>query len=156
MYGTDDWPLAEIISIRDVNGLTMFYVHYVDFNKRLDGWVIEEFLDTRKVQFPRKDGTTTGQNTGVTTPKKLMLNMSAAILPNLSRPTSPVSSNEQLVNGSAVLAAALQKKNNRKRKVGQATFSPTMSNDFTNFLFLPPSPPVDFYCTRATEGSSAR
>lgn len=118
MYGTDDWPLAEIISIRDVNGKPMFYVHYVDFNKRLDGWVTEEFLDTRKVQFPRKDGTTTGQNTGVTTPKKVILNMStAAIVPIQSRPTSPVSSNEQLVNGSAVLAAALQKKNNRKRKV---------------------------------------
>lgn len=120
MYGTDDWPLAEIISIRDVNNTPMFYVHYVDFNKRLDGWVTEDFLDTRKVQFPRKDGTTTGQNTGVTTPKKLPLNISTAIIPNQSRPTSPVSSNEQLVNGSAVLAAALQKKNNRKRKVLQA------------------------------------
>lgn len=119
MYGTDDWPLAEIISIRDVNGNPMFYVHYVDFNKRLDGWVTEDFLDTRKVQFPRKDGTTTGQNTGVTTPKKLILNMSTSIIPNQSRPTSPVSSNDQLVNGSAVLAAALQKKNNRKRKVLQ-------------------------------------
>ncbi|KAG4065784.1 hypothetical protein HA402_012462 [Bradysia odoriphaga] len=117
MYGTDDWPLAEIISIRDVNGQGMFYVHYVDFNKRLDGWVTEDFLDTRKVQFPRKDGTTTGQNTGVTTPKKHVLNMSSATIPIQSRPTSPISSSEQLVNGSAVLAAALQKKNNRKRKV---------------------------------------
>lgn len=124
MYGTDDWPLAEIISIRDVSGQAMFYVHYVDFNKRLDGWVTEDFLDTRKVQFPRKDGTTTGQNTGVTTPKKLVLNMSSsAIIPNQSRPTSPVSSNDgQLVNGSAVLAAALQKKNNRKRKVNYKHF----------------------------------
>ena len=64
------------------------------------------------MQFPRRDGTTTGQNTGVTTPKKMTL-------PNtnpISRPTSPVSGNE-LVNGSAVLAAALQKKMNRKRKV---------------------------------------
>lgn len=117
MYGTDDWPLAEIISIRDVNGKPMFYVHYVDFNKRLDGWVTEDFLDTRKVQFPRKDGTTTGQNTGVTTPKKHVTNMSTTIMPNQSRPTSPISGSEQLVNGNSVMAAALQKKNNRKRKV---------------------------------------
>lgn len=73
---------------------------------------MEDFLDTRKVQFPRKDGTTTGQNTGVTTPKKLNL---PAAMPTSSRPASPVSGNE-LVNGSAVLAAALQKKINRKRK----------------------------------------
>lgn len=87
-------------------------------NKRLDGWVMEDFLDTRKVQFPRKDGTTTGQNTGVTTPKKLVL----PALPTTSRPTSPVSGNE-LVNGSAVLAAALQKKINRKRKVCSTNFT---------------------------------
>lgn len=37
-------------------------------NKRLDEWVTEESLDTRKVHFPRKDG---GSNTGVSTPKKL-------------------------------------------------------------------------------------
>lgn len=30
MNGTEDWPLAEIISIRDVQGSLMFYVHYVD------------------------------------------------------------------------------------------------------------------------------
>lgn len=30
MNGTDDWPLAEIISIREVHGHLMFYVHYVD------------------------------------------------------------------------------------------------------------------------------
>lgn len=82
-------------------------------NKRLDGWVMEDYLDTRKVQFPRKDGTTTGQNTGVTTPKK---QITLPSIPTTSRPTSPISGNE-LVNGSAVLAAALQKKINRKRKV---------------------------------------
>lgn len=30
MNGTDDWPLAEIISIRDMQGQLIFYVHYVD------------------------------------------------------------------------------------------------------------------------------
>lgn len=79
----------------------------------MDEWVPEDFLDTRKVQFPRKDGTATGQNTGATTPKKHFSHVSTS---NASRPTSPLASNE-LVNGSAVLAAALQKKINRKRKV---------------------------------------
>lgn len=68
-------------------------------------------MDTRKVQFPRKDGLTTGQNTtGVSTPKRLI---------STSRPTSPVhqqNTPDLQVNGSAVLAAALQKKINRKRK----------------------------------------
>lgn len=92
------------------------YLHFIkqfssiSVNKRLDEWVGEEDLDTRKVQFPRKDGLTTGQNTtGVSTPKRLI---------STSRPPSPVHhhSQEVQVNGSAVLAAALQKKINRKRK----------------------------------------
>lgn len=69
-------------------------------------------MDTRKVQFPRRDGTQTGQNTGVTTPNKKQLNI---ISGSVSRPTSPVIPND-IVNGSAVLAAALQKKLNRKRR----------------------------------------
>lgn len=39
-------------------------------NKRLDEWVTEESLDTRKVHFPRRDGTS---NTGVSTPKKVLI-----------------------------------------------------------------------------------
>lgn len=92
-------------------------LHSLAVNKRLDEWVAEEYLDTRKVQFPRKDGTTTGQNTGVTTPKRNAIPMTPGGPP--SRPVSPVapSTSSELVNGNAVLAAALHKKMSRKRKV---------------------------------------
>ncbi|KAK4886893.1 hypothetical protein RN001_003164 [Aquatica leii] len=133
MSGTDDWrkfypfnvvgqvkpnslsALAEIVSIKDVGigGRRLYYVHYVDFNKRLDEWVGEESLDTRKVHFPRRDG---GSNTaavsGVSTPKKIHIGAGGSV----SRPSSPVQPTTELINGSAVLAAALQKRMNRKRK----------------------------------------
>lgn len=123
MKGTDDWPLAELISIKEVNGMKYYYVHYIDFNKRLDEWITDEYLDTRKVHFPRKDGG--GSNTGVSTPKKLVIGAGGVVnTAGNSRPTSPVitqpstpnTPNVEVLNGSAVLAAALQKKNNRKRK----------------------------------------
>ncbi|KAJ8687812.1 hypothetical protein QAD02_023606 [Eretmocerus hayati] len=106
MHGTEDWPLAEIISIKDdgQNG-RYYYIHYVDFNKRLDEWVTDEHLDTRKVQFPRRDGAT-APGTGAATPKKQIP----------SRPQSPSIPTPEPVNGSAVLQAALQKKMARKRK----------------------------------------
>jgi histone acetyltransferase HTATIP len=77
-------------------------------NKRLDEWVTEERLDTRKVQFPRRDVPSQAGGTG--TPKKLGGGNS------LSRPASPPGGPEMQLNGSAVLAAALQKKISRKRK----------------------------------------
>lgn len=43
-------------------------------NKRLDEWVTEESLDTRKVHFPRRDGTS---NTGVSTPTPKKLHIGA-------------------------------------------------------------------------------
>ncbi|XP_075976807.1 histone acetyltransferase Tip60 isoform X2 [Anticarsia gemmatalis] len=180
MQGGDDWPLAEIISIKEIRGQRGYYVHYVDFNKRLDEWVGESWLDTRKVQFPRRDGVATG---GTTTPKKTHIGSGGGVMPNfindtvcnesqkssittnrpaiapqppptiqpiqpkipekthfnalngsapknalgviageprqlVSRPASPTLGNDSssLVNGGAVLAAALQKKINRKRK----------------------------------------
>ncbi|XP_017045921.1 histone acetyltransferase Tip60 [Drosophila ficusphila] len=148
MHKTDDWPLAEIVSIKELDGRRQFYVHYVDFNKRLDEWVNEEDLYTRKVQFPRRDGSQTGTSTGVTTPQR-----HHSLAGSVSRPTSPQhsgsgsltaiqstpsgptssapppaglpglvappgtpSSAGELVNGNN-LAAALQKRINRKRKV---------------------------------------
>lgn len=30
MHKTDDWPLAEIVSIKELDGRRQFYVHYVD------------------------------------------------------------------------------------------------------------------------------
>lgn len=30
MQGGDDWPLAEIISIKEIRGQRGYYVHYVD------------------------------------------------------------------------------------------------------------------------------
>lgn len=100
-YG-EEWPLAEIVSVKEVNGSVYYYVHFVDYNKRLDEWVTESRLDTRKVQYPRRDGPG-----GSSTPSK----KAPSNVPT-SRPSSP----QELVNGNAVLAAALQKKISRKRK----------------------------------------
>ncbi|KAM3961534.1 histone acetyltransferase Tip60 isoform 3-T3 [Aphomia sociella] len=183
MQGGDDWPLAEIISIKDIHGQRGYYVHYVDFNKRLDEWVGESWLDTRKVQFPRRDGAPTG---GTTTPKKTHIGSGGAVMPHfindtvctesqksnsisnsnrtivnqpiqpklpekthfsnalngsahknahalpgeprqlISRPASPTLGHDSssLVNGGAVLAAALQKKINRKRKANSMEKEP--------------------------------
>ncbi|CAI6350004.1 unnamed protein product [Macrosiphum euphorbiae] len=116
MHSSDDWPLAEVISIKDVGMTRYYYVHYIDYNKRLDEWVTEERLDTRKVQYPRKDGMTTGTSgTGASTPK---IKLEPISIMSQSRPASPLSLPPAVPNNDAtVLSAALQKKISRKRKI---------------------------------------
>lgn len=98
----------------------------------MDEWVTEEDLDTRKVQFPRRDGTQTGASTGVTTPKKLL-----SVTGSASRPTSPQPGAGEVVNGNAVLAAALQKKINRKRKVDKVGMLPhKVASCVANFILI--------------------
>ncbi|XP_036909118.1 histone acetyltransferase KAT5 isoform X5 [Artibeus jamaicensis] len=58
----DEWPLAEILSVKDISGRKLFYVHYIDFNKRLDEWVTHERLDLKKIQFPKKEAKTPTKN----------------------------------------------------------------------------------------------
>ncbi|XP_030331262.1 histone acetyltransferase KAT5 isoform X1 [Strigops habroptila] len=58
----DEWPLAEILSVKDISGRKLFYVHYIDFNKRLDEWVTQERLDLKRVQGPRKEAKTPTKN----------------------------------------------------------------------------------------------
>ncbi|XP_076971817.1 histone acetyltransferase KAT5 isoform X9 [Tamandua tetradactyla] len=54
--------LAEILSVKDISGRKLFYVHYIDFNKRLDEWVTHERLDLKKIQFPKKEAKTPTKN----------------------------------------------------------------------------------------------
>jgi histone acetyltransferase HTATIP len=43
--GTEEWPKAEVIAIKaSETAPSMYYVHYVDYNKRLDEWVTEDRL----------------------------------------------------------------------------------------------------------------
>jgi len=121
--------LAEILSIKDVNGTKMYYVHYIDCelvnmppynfifyqyfwskvnhgncifnsfadNKRLDEWVTEDRLDTRKVQYPGKD-CTPANVAGLSTPKRTQTGISVTS----SRPASPITfetnSDEPIIN----------------------------------------------------------
>lgn len=109
-------------------------IWYFAVNKRLDEWVAETCLDTRKVQYPRKDGTTPG--TGAATPKKQAP----------SRPPSPSSLNSEPLNGTAVFQAALQKKMARKRK---ATF---LENEDSQEA-PPPVVPLPVAGPRPSQGS---
>lgn len=81
----------------------------------MDEWVTEERLDTRKVQYPRKDGLTTGTSgTGTSTPNRKAENISIL---SQSRPASPLSVPSSTQNNDpTVLSAALQKKISRKKK----------------------------------------
>ncbi|XP_026228295.1 histone acetyltransferase KAT5 isoform X2 [Anabas testudineus] len=102
----DEWPLAEILSVKEVSGRKLFYVHYIDFNKRLDEWVTADRLDMKKLQFPKKEAKTPTKN-GLPTSrpssperevrKSLDLNLPPATapsrgktLPTLKRKVEPV------------------------------------------------------------------
>ncbi|KAK7083748.1 3-ketoacyl-CoA thiolase 5, peroxisomal [Halocaridina rubra] len=117
MSNGKDWrkcgfsTLAEIISIKELdNCKKLFYVHYIDYNKRLDEWVEEDRLDTRKIQYPRRD-LASGTTTGLNTPKKTLTGTTN------SRPSSPGLIPDP-ITGPSVLAALQQKQQkNRKRKL---------------------------------------
>ncbi|ODQ63295.1 histone acetyltransferase catalytic subunit of the native multisubunit complex [Nadsonia fulvescens var. elongata DSM 6958] len=50
----DELRLAEILSVHTRKGKLVFYVHYKEFNKRLDEWVDANRLDlTQQVEWPR-------------------------------------------------------------------------------------------------------
>ncbi|KAK8732540.1 hypothetical protein OTU49_006811, partial [Cherax quadricarinatus] len=79
-------------------------------NKRLDEWVEEDRLDTRKIQYPRRD-LASAATTGLNTPKKTLTGTTN------SRPSSPGLTPDP-ITGPSVLAALQQKQQkNRKRKL---------------------------------------
>merc|ERR1739838_5562 len=60
LEGTQEWHLAEVLSIKQLRGKRnegkkSYYVHFVDFNKRLDEWVGKERLDCTKITYPKEE-----------------------------------------------------------------------------------------------------
>ncbi|XP_065313285.1 histone acetyltransferase KAT5-like isoform X2 [Gordionus sp. m RMFG-2023] len=56
MSGSHKWVLAEILSIKKSEEDTeYYYVHYIDYNKRLDEWVGRNKLKLEHIQYPSKD-----------------------------------------------------------------------------------------------------
>ncbi|CAL1540343.1 unnamed protein product [Lymnaea stagnalis] len=53
----DGWHSAEVLSIKDNGniGRPLYYIHYEDYNKRLDEWVPLERMDLSKLEQPKKD-----------------------------------------------------------------------------------------------------
>lgn len=57
----DNYRLSEILAFQVRRGKPSYYVHYVEFNKRLDEWTLEENIDFHrpimlpKAQSPKKD-----------------------------------------------------------------------------------------------------
>ena len=135
----DDWPMAEILSIRQNNGVNEYYVHFVDYNKRLDEWVNEDRLDTRKVEPPSsfKD-----DKTGLNTPIRRQVSLATSTVS--SRPTSPgpntPTGSDSILTGTTVLAAALQKKNARKRRGGPIGGSLSSGGASIDEEIPPPTP----------------
>ena len=107
----EEWPLAEILSIRQLNdGSKQYYVHFLEYNKRLDEWVTEDRLNFSHVEPPKpKDEK---DKTNVNTPKR---SASASAAP--SRPSTPPSAFDGAPDASLV-AAALKKSSARKKRGG--------------------------------------
>ena len=130
MKNTEEWPKAEVICIKQTKAGNLYYVHYVDFNKRLDEWVTEERLDTRRVEPPtgkedKSHAATNTTGTGVNTPKKVVTTAQAASVTN-SRPVSPMTTDPPStpatpstttdITGPSVLQHALLKAEQKKKK----------------------------------------
>ena len=81
----EEWPMAEILSIRQLqNGCKQYYVHFLEYNKRLDEWVSEDRLNFSHVEPPKpKDNDSKTSNLN-STPKR-----SASASAAASRPSTP-------------------------------------------------------------------
>ncbi|KAG7876118.1 hypothetical protein KL938_004790 [Ogataea parapolymorpha] len=49
-----EWRLAEILALQRKKGKPVYYVHYAEFNKRLDEWIDETKIDTHRPMYPPK------------------------------------------------------------------------------------------------------
>ncbi len=109
----NEWPIAEILSIRQLHdGSRQYYVHFLEYNKRLDEWVTDDRMNFGQLEPPKpKDS---DSKTCLNTPKR---SASASAAP--SRPSTPpaVLDTSGAADASQV-AAALKKSASARKKRG--------------------------------------
>ena len=102
-----DWPLAEILSIRQLpSGSKQYYVHFIEYNKRLDEWVSEDRLNFSHIEPPKPKEQ---DKTNLNTPKRSVSASAAS-----SRPSTPPAILESGADAGQI-AAALKKSARKKR-----------------------------------------
>lgn len=97
MSNSEEWPLAEIVSKKDnEDGTFDFYVHYIDYNKRLDEWVAQTRLNLEKVQLPKVEDKkkSSAASSASTSKSKSKLNQSKSKQQNNSQPALASSSSQ--------------------------------------------------------------
>jgi len=124
MSNSEEWPLGEIVSKKQrLDGDWEFYVHYIDYNKRLDEWVTLDRLNLEKIQPPKADEKKKSNVTSSSQPTQSKLHPSKSQPPINSSQSLPVTSSENdLVNGSSTPSIVRNKSSGsiagRKRKAG--------------------------------------
>ncbi|XP_074598569.1 histone acetyltransferase Tip60 [Brevipalpus obovatus] len=71
MKYTDEWQMGEVISAKITeDGEKLYYVHFIDFNKRLDEWVTKDRLNLSEMRLPanKHDGISTSKSVNISTP----------------------------------------------------------------------------------------
>ncbi|XP_057315307.1 histone acetyltransferase KAT5-like isoform X1 [Hydractinia symbiolongicarpus] len=121
MSNSDEWPLAEVVSKKEISdGVWEFYVHYIDYNKRLDEWVSVDRLNLDKLQPPKieekKKSATSSQSQSLSKNQSKQ-NLSKNQQQSLSQPpATPNSPDVEPVNGTMVRNKSSNNLFSRKRK----------------------------------------
>ncbi|KAL3316497.1 3-ketoacyl-CoA thiolase 5, peroxisomal [Cichlidogyrus casuarinus] len=80
---------AEILSVKEFSDSTLYYVHFEDYNKRLDEWVTTDRIDFDKLEFPQKKLLKDSSSTSLISLQNSSHVIEASYVPASSRGSSP-------------------------------------------------------------------
>ncbi|XP_071476667.1 histone acetyltransferase KAT5-like [Diadema antillarum] len=128
MTQSDDWPLGEVISRKESDDGFMFYIHYIDYNKRLDEWVSLDRLNLEKLQMPHKEAKTPQKE--VPTPNcSSRASTPEREIPALATPTPPISGSLTPVPTPAMLQVNGNVPKNKGNPVGRKRKLPFLESE---------------------------
>lgn len=56
---------AEIVSIREIDGVYEFYIHYINFNRRLDEWVTVDRMNLKELAPPSSSSSSSSSSNNI-------------------------------------------------------------------------------------------
>ena len=90
---------AEIVSVREHQGVREFYIHYVNYNRRLDEWVKVDRMNLKELA-PPSSSTSTSTSSSTSCSNTVSQEMPMASQPRSLPPTSTASTASETPSGS--------------------------------------------------------
>ncbi|XP_053206407.1 histone acetyltransferase KAT5-like [Panonychus citri] len=157
MKFTNEWHMGEVISIKSGEiGENLYYVHFIDFNKRLDEWVTKDRMNLEKIHLPTREEAALKLQEMPISPENRIPSVEVEEIQRITNNNNNNSNNINNINNNTNISININinsnNNSNSNSTINSNNNSSNNNNSNSNSIVCPPISPVNKYVLGPKKG----